>query len=174
MAVTLDDLRVFIAVADAGSFGRAAAGLHTSQPAVSERMARLERDLARTLFTRGGRGVSLTRAGRRLLPYARRCAALAEEGIAAVRAEDAREPLRVAMHAGFAASMMPPIVDALVPLGIGIVATDVHTDHVITMLVDHTADLGVVVPWPHPPSISLEHCRDDPVACVAAPHHPLA
>src|SRR2546423_1466441 len=62
MALSLEDLRVFRSVAATGSFGRAAARLRLSQPAVSERMARLERDLGRRLFLRGGRGVPLTTA----------------------------------------------------------------------------------------------------------------
>ncbi len=61
----------FLAVAETGSFTAAAAGLNTSQPAVSMAIKRLERHLGVTLFTRGRR-LRLTREGQIALEYARR------------------------------------------------------------------------------------------------------
>jgi DNA-binding transcriptional LysR family regulator len=69
-------LRYFVAAADAGSFRGAARRLLVSQPAVSQGIAALERDLAARLFDRAGRRIGLTPAGRDLLEPARR--ALAE------------------------------------------------------------------------------------------------
>jgi DNA-binding transcriptional LysR family regulator len=65
------DLRVFEAVARHGGMGRAAAVLHTVQSNVTTRIRRLEQELGTVLFDRHARGVELTAAGRRLLPYAR-------------------------------------------------------------------------------------------------------
>lgn len=59
-------LRDFIAVVDAGSLTGAAASLHVSQPAISQRMTQLEHELDVRLFDRGPRGVEATRAGRAL------------------------------------------------------------------------------------------------------------
>ncbi|TDJ25956.1 MAG: LysR family transcriptional regulator [Gammaproteobacteria bacterium] len=64
-------LKAFLAVADAGSFSRAAKQLHLTQPAVSKRIQRLETSLATRLFDRVGRRIFLTDAGKMLEPRAR-------------------------------------------------------------------------------------------------------
>jgi DNA-binding transcriptional LysR family regulator len=73
------DLAVFAAVARLGGMGRAAEALHTVQSNVTARIRRLEESLGTTLFVRHARGVNLTAAGQRLLPYARRTAHLLED-----------------------------------------------------------------------------------------------
>lgn len=67
----IDDLKVFIRVADAGSLSLAAAQLGLAQPNVSRTVRRLEDGLKTDLFQRTGRGVSLTRSGERFLTFAR-------------------------------------------------------------------------------------------------------
>ncbi|MBT8148254.1 MAG: LysR family transcriptional regulator [Gammaproteobacteria bacterium] len=64
------NLKAFIAVAESGSFSAAAERLHLSQPAISKRINLLEQQLDTSLFDRIGRQVSLTEAGRTLLPMA--------------------------------------------------------------------------------------------------------
>ena len=65
------DLKVFIAVAEQGSFSEAAEHIFLSQPAVSKRIANLENLLGTKLFDRISRQIFLTEAGRILLPKAR-------------------------------------------------------------------------------------------------------
>src|SRR5580704_13637109 len=62
----LRDLRVFLAVANAGTMGRAAEHLAVSQPVISKAIADLERTLGVRLFDRSQRGVELTAHGRSL------------------------------------------------------------------------------------------------------------
>ena len=64
------NLAAFVAVAGTGSFSHAAESLHITQPAVSKRIAVLEQRLNARLFDRIGRHISLTEAGRALLPRA--------------------------------------------------------------------------------------------------------
>lgn len=64
-------LRTFLAVAEMASFSRAAEQLHLAQPAVSQQIKRLERELGTALFVRSTRRVHLTAAGEALLPRAR-------------------------------------------------------------------------------------------------------
>lgn len=58
-----DDIKIFVAAAQTGSFGAAARRLRTTQPTVTRRIEDLEQRLGTRLFDRGLRGVSLTRAG---------------------------------------------------------------------------------------------------------------
>jgi DNA-binding transcriptional LysR family regulator len=69
-AMDAADLRIFEAVARLGSMNRAAAELHTVQSNVTARIHVLEDELGTPLFERHSRGVTLTAAGQRLLPYA--------------------------------------------------------------------------------------------------------
>src|SRR6267142_6372595 len=73
------DLRVFEAVARHGSMNRAAAELHTVQSNVTARIRSLEREVGVALFQRHVRGVSITPAGQRMLPYAARIAKLVSD-----------------------------------------------------------------------------------------------
>ncbi len=68
--MTLRQLEVFLAVARARSFRRAAEALHTSQPAMSQHVRELEGELDVRLFDRLGRAVTLTEAGRLLEEHA--------------------------------------------------------------------------------------------------------
>ncbi len=73
------DLRVFAAVASAGGMKRAAERLHTVQSNVTARIRKLEDGLGAQLFSRSSRGVALTPAGARLLPFAERMGRLLDD-----------------------------------------------------------------------------------------------
>jgi LysR family transcriptional regulator, cell division regulator len=73
------DLKVFETVARLGGMNRAAAELNTVQSNVTARIRLIEEELGAALFERHARGVTLTGAGQRLLPYATRMRRLAEE-----------------------------------------------------------------------------------------------
>lgn len=73
------DLKVFEAVARHGSMNRAATELHTVQSNVTARIRSLEREVGVALFQRHVRGVSMTPAGQRMLPYAARIAKLVSD-----------------------------------------------------------------------------------------------
>jgi DNA-binding transcriptional LysR family regulator len=69
--VELRQLRAFVEVADEGHFGHAAQRLNLTQPALTQRIQALERELGRHLLDRDARGVRLAPAGVLLLPHAR-------------------------------------------------------------------------------------------------------
>src|SRR3990170_292814 len=67
----LRHLTYFVAAAERLNFSRAAEELHVAQPAISQQIHALERELGVPLFERVGKRVSLTEAGKALLPHAR-------------------------------------------------------------------------------------------------------
>lgn len=69
-------LEAFLAVVDIGSFTRAAARLHLTQPTVTARIKALEQEAGSPLLDRRSSGITLTTAGTELLPYAREIVAL--------------------------------------------------------------------------------------------------
>lgn len=77
-------LETLVWVATLGSFGRAAAKLRTTQPAISQRIAQLEADLGKRLLVREKRAVLPTECGRRVLDYAERMLKLRSEMLHAV------------------------------------------------------------------------------------------
>ena len=71
-------LRAFKAVANLLSFNKAAQQLHYAQSSISAQIQALEEELNVRLFDRLGRGILLTEAGERLLPYAQKMLDLSE------------------------------------------------------------------------------------------------
>lgn len=69
--IDFDDVRAFLAVAEAGGFGRAADQMALSKSVVSRRVSRLEEDLGARLITRSTKGVVMTEAGEALRARAR-------------------------------------------------------------------------------------------------------
>jgi len=67
----IHQLRYFVAVADEGSFSRAAAKVRVAQPSLSQQIRKLEAEVGQPLFDRLPRSVVLTEAGRCLIDYAR-------------------------------------------------------------------------------------------------------
>src|SRR5688500_16347313 len=67
--VSVPQMRAFVAIGRLRSFTRAAALLHSTQPALSARIRELESTLDLRLFDRNTRSVSLTQAGEQLLPF---------------------------------------------------------------------------------------------------------
>lgn len=89
VSMTLQQLRYFIAACRHGSFSAAADSLYLAQPSLAEQVRRLEGELGVKLFVRAGRGLTLTDAGRLLLPYAENILATVEQAAASVK--DTRE-----------------------------------------------------------------------------------
>jgi len=88
-------LRYFLAVAELGSFSRAARRVSVTQPTLSAGIAKLERQLGSRLFERERKGVSLTPAGSRFLARARRIAAEYEQALAEIQGQPEPRLLRV-------------------------------------------------------------------------------
>jgi DNA-binding transcriptional LysR family regulator len=110
--VDLRLLRAFLAVADELHFGRAAERLHIAQPALSQQIQRLERQLGLRLLDRTSRAVALSAAGETFLAEARRTVGAADRAVAVARriARGERPELVVGFLAQGAAEQMAAIL----------------------------------------------------------------
>ena len=106
----LDQLQTFIAIADTGSFTRAAEEVHRTQSAVSMQMRRLEERIGKPLFEKDGRMNKLTEEGDRLLSYARRMIHLNRETLAAFDDKRLEGTIRIGTPDDYADRFLPEIM----------------------------------------------------------------
>lgn len=175
----LRQLRSFVAVAEEGSFTRAAARLHLAQPGVSAHVRSLERELGDALFDRSGRAVRLTRTGASALPYAR---AALEAAAGARLAADALLGLvrgRVAVGMVTACSSRE-LLDLLASFhrdhpGIEIALSEDRSDVLVDAVREGRIDLGFIgVAGPPPPGIELRTVADERLVAAVARADALA
>lgn len=174
MTIQTDDIAAFLAVVREGSFGRAATSLLVSQPAISDRMARLEREAGAKLFHRTTRGATLTTAGDVFLPYAERTIDLLTDAADTLHAVEEAPRLRVAVHATFAHRVVPLVLRSLGSLRRSVKVRDAHSDAIIAALLDGACDAGFIAPGARPRQLRFVALPPDPVVAVVAPSHPLA
>lgn len=175
----LASLSAFIAIAETGSFSLAGERLHLTQPAVSKRLASLESQLDVRLFDRLGREISLTEAGRALLPRAYQILNVLDDTRRALinlnGDVSGRLSLATSHHIGL--HRLPPLLRAFtraypqVNLDIRFLDSEVAYDEVL----HGRAELAVITLAPQTAEpISARKVWDDPLDFVVAPEHPLA
>lgn len=106
----VDQLRTFLAIAETGSFTRAADVVFKTQSAVSMQMKRLEERVGRPIFVRDGRASKLTEDGERLLDYARRIVKLNVEALAAFDDKELTGRVRLGVPDDYADRYLPEIM----------------------------------------------------------------
>jgi DNA-binding transcriptional LysR family regulator len=176
--MTLDQLRIFVAVADRGHVTRAAAALGITQSAASAAIAALESRYRSRLFNRVGRGIELTETGRQFLQEAR--AVLDRASVARSVLEDlAGSPtgaILIAASHTIASYWLPRRLAAFHAANPG-VRLDVvirNTREVESAVADGEAHLGLVEgPTQHRSLARLRVDTDRPLLVVAADHPPL-
>jgi DNA-binding transcriptional LysR family regulator len=131
------DLNVFAAVARYGSITKAARRLNTVQSNVTTRLRLLEEELGVSLFQRHHQGVTLTRSGRDLLPYAHQLDVLLQKARDAVSANQAtRGALRLGSMETTAAARLPALLRKYVPAHRNVdVAIETGTTRTLTQAV---------------------------------------
>ncbi len=144
--MTLAQLKVFVLVSRLGSVRAAAEALGVSEPAVSQALAALRLHLDDPLICRGGSGMELTPAGRRVVSIASQMVNLAVDAEAAVRqSKGDAELLRVVTTSTLAQSIVPALLQAFTARAGGIevslgVAT---TDEMEALIHERLADVAV-------------------------------
>ena len=108
----LKQLQLFVAVAEDLHFGRAAERMYIAQPALSQHIRRLERELGVELFDRRGRNVKLTAPGRAFVAEARRVVEQSERAATVARraGEGSAGVLTLGYYPAVAASVVPFLV----------------------------------------------------------------
>ncbi len=162
--MTLGQLSAFVLVARLGSVTGAARALGVSEPAVSQALAALRHHHGDRLLIRTAQGMTLTPAGRRLLPIASRMVELGADADAAVRqASGAAEPLRVAVTSAFAEFVAGPLLEAFATrCGDAVdVSSGLATTEQTAVLVSHRladAALGPALSEPELESVPVFRC----------------
>jgi DNA-binding transcriptional LysR family regulator len=106
----LDQLKTFVAIAETGSFTRAAEAVFKTQSAVSMQMRRLEERIGKPIFSRDGRASKLTEDGERLLSYARRMVRLSDETVAAFDEAELSGSVRLGLPDDYADRFLPEVL----------------------------------------------------------------
>jgi len=174
---TLRQLRIFEAAARHLHFGRAAAELHLSQPAVSIQLKQLERDVQLPLFEQMGRRMNLTRAGAELAAHARAVLARlreADDAIAELKGVSAGE-LHIAATTT-AVYFVPHLLATFrrdrprlkVRLSVK------NRELVVRDLMENTIDLAIMGAAPRDLDATSIAFAKNPLSIIAAPDHPLA
>lgn len=169
-----DWLRAFLAVAEYGGVQAAARVLRLSQPALSTRIRRLEETLGNAVFDRSAQGMALTEAGRRLLPVARRLAAVMQEALEAVdpgAVDRARLSLRLGASTSLANFVLPSLIGEFakerrlegLDLRVG------NTDEVLSWVRGGRVALGAVEGLKRAAGLHLEPFAQDEIVPVYAP-----
>ncbi|RCG22500.1 LysR family transcriptional regulator, partial [Streptomyces diacarni] len=195
----LRQLQLFVAVAEEGSFTRAAARVHLAQPGVSARIRQLERELGHVLLDRSGTGrpsagrsggtaragrpVTPTQVGEAVLPYARAALEAAEN------VRHAADAFTGLLRGHVTVGLVSGATDARGRFDIAAVLADFHNEHphVEIALTEDTSDrmlralrhgaLDIAVAGlpdgDPPPGTAADIVVDEPVVVAVSPHDPL-
>ncbi len=179
----LDLLRSFVSVVDAGGFTRAGERVHRTQSTVSQQIRRLEESLGRPLLHRNGKQAIPTEEGERLLSYARRILALAQEARDVVGRPTTDGVVRLGIPEDFAANRLTKLLSKFARSRPGL-RLDVRCDLSVNLRRDldrgefdlvlmkrDRGDLGAIASWPEP--LHWVTSRSHPIDAQRAPM-PLA
>jgi DNA-binding transcriptional LysR family regulator len=177
MDLNLREIRAFIAVAQTGSFTRAATRLHLSQPALTVQIRRIEDIVGARLFDRNSRSVALTTIGRQLLPLLQKSLQDMENVLHDARAlSDASSgQIRIACLPSFAASVLPDFILAFrneMPT-VTFAIRDVVASVVNQLVRNEDVDLGLTGGTLSDPSLEVLHAGEDRLCVICPQGHAL-
>ena len=171
MRYDLVDLKLFVAVADAGNISRGAAACHLAPSSASLRIKQLEDTLGTRLFSRHAHGVELTRAGHVMIEHCRRSLAELEQMHAdlAPYARGVKSQVTLFANSTAIASYLPDDLAAYFARFPGVrVALEERLSHdIVAAVAEGRADIGVVT-WPGAhPALEFWPYREDELVVVA-------
>ncbi len=176
--MTLEQLRIFVAVAEREHVTQAARALNMTQSATSAAITALESRYATKLFDRIGRRIALTEAGRLFLVEARAvlARAAAAERVLADLADLKRGSLSIAASQTVASYWLPQVVERFRKRypGIAIAQTIGNTEYVAGRVRDGVADLGFAEGDIDDPALIVTPVAEDELVLVVPRGHPWA
>ncbi len=175
--VTLRQLRVFAAAARHLNFGKAAAELHLSPPAVSMQIRELEQHVGLPLFERNGKAVALTVTGEYFLVYARRVISTlkdADDAMARFRGlQSGRLTIGMVSSAKYFVPRLLKLFREEHPhIEVRLVVT--NREQLVRQLQGSDLDLAIMGRPPRDIATRAEPFAAHPLGIICAPDHPLA
>jgi LysR family cyn operon transcriptional activator len=171
-------MRYFLAVAEAGSFSRAADRLGISQPNISQQMRDLEVSLRVELFQRRGKRILLTYAGRIFAEHARSILRQVENFLQELSVEPGQ--IRGALHVGVVpilnSALMPPLLgmfSATHP-AVSLIIEEISSTEIETAIEEGRMDVGLGFLTRHSPNLRYERLGPDEFALIVHNSHPWA
>ena len=178
MNISLRQLRVFVAVADALSFTRAGDALGLPQSSVSTQLRELEDVLGLRLFDRHTRMLRLTEAGAEILPLAHKTLADLDAviGSSAELKTLGRGRVSIAASSVQAALVLPRVMRAFAEShpGVKVELFDVSQDEVLSMVHSGAVDFGVGTAFGNHQELGMRSLWHESFFAVLPPGHPLA
>lgn len=174
-ALEVRHLRYFLAVAEAGSFSRAADRLGISQPSVSQQMRDLEAGLRVSLFQRRGKRILLTSSGLIFEEHARAILRQVESVLQEVSNE--AEQVRGRLRIGVIPVLNVPLVPHLLGLfaadhpGISLTVDEISSTEIETALEEGRMDVGLGFLTRHSPNLRYERLSTDEFALIVSERH---
>ena len=174
----IHQLRYFVAVAEEGSFSRAAAREHVAQPSLSQQIQKLEAELGERLFDRLSRSVVVTEAGKCLLEYARRI--LAEIADARRCVDELSREVAGRLSVGAIPTMAPYVLPELVgkfQQRYPKVTLEIHedtTERLVRRLEDGEVDMSFVSTCDESPALERHSLGKEALLALLPKEHRLA
>lgn len=178
MILTIRQLEVLVAAADAASFSEAAQALGISQPSFSETIRRMEEEIGLRLFDRSTRSVALTSQGRHAVAVAREMLRDFRRGMDAIGRSDGRQ------RAHLTIAGLPSIACAILPSAlrrflasfpdVEVSVHDLLHERAVARIEEGQADLALTIRPARLGSCRFEELGADTLQFVCAPDHPLA
>ena len=169
----IDQLQTFVAIADTGSFTKAADRVFKTQSAVSMQMRRLEERIGKPLFMKDGRGNRLTVEGDRLLNFARRMIRLNNEAIASFDDNRLEGTLRIGTPDDYADRYMPEIIVRFAKTHPNVELYIICEPSVDLAEKMAKGDLDIALVTHNPRARASDVVRTEPLCWVSSINHPL-
>ena len=167
-------LRQFVAVAETLSFRQAAETLHMSQPPLSRAIRQLESRLGTPLFERNTQSVTLTSAGQRLLPLARRILRLMVEAQDAVSAQHVPARLRIGITSAVESQWFQKVAQAMEAAGVQPGVSSDTSPRLVGLLSRGRLDAAFIALPTHAPGLEVDVLERQPLIAVLPARHRLS
>ncbi len=171
-------LRYFVAIVDCGSFSKAAAHCHVSQPALSIQIQKFESRLGKILLNRSHRRIVPTEAGNLLLPRARAILSQVEEAKQEVRksGNSRKGKVYVGVLPTIASCFLAHVLNSFVelhPKTQVVVSNENMTAQMLPMIEAGNLDLGIISLPMREQGFDTETLYSEEMLLALHPHHPL-